>query len=82
MSSDQMSDFRSPVDRTFCEEYCDDERRFPTDNCRRCWIDIELTKLRHSWYTGTDPNMLKFAWCVEDSIGYSIGRAVRGDVAG
>ena len=74
-----MPEFRSPREQRFCVERCDDALVFPTDNCRRCWIDVELTKLRQEWWAEiTEPTLKKFAWCVEDAIGYSAAVAIRG----
>lgn len=78
MSDGQMQEFRSPVDQTFCQKYCVNAPIFPNDDCRRCWIDVELQKVREGWHQQPLPEtMAKFAWCVEDVVQYCFGKAVK-----
>lgn len=74
-----MEEFRTATEQRWCAARCDDALVWPTDNCRRCFIDVALTKLRRTWWKDiTDPDMLKFAWCVEDAIGYTAAVSIRG----
>ncbi|MHA2264710.1 MAG: hypothetical protein ACXAEN_20135 [Candidatus Thorarchaeota archaeon] len=84
MPDKQMSDFRTVAEQEFCQEYCNEAMRFPTDNCRRCWIDCELAKVRRTWhhhpFQAFPEELRKFGWCAEDMVGYCFGRAVRGEL--
>src|SRR3989337_1316828 len=47
---DLMQDFRTSAHTAICRRFCTDAPRFPTDNCRRCWVGVETLRIRDSWH--------------------------------
>ncbi len=74
-----MEEFRTATEQRFCAAKCDDALVFPTDNCRRCFVDVSLMALRLNWHRDIeDPMFKKFAWTVEDAIGVAAAISIRG----
>lgn len=70
--------FRDDADRSFCAEFCTDADRFPTDNCRRCWISHEAVRIRDNWWRNIDSREWQhFAELLDDQMLYVIVNSAR-----